>query len=343
MDQGELALATVIDVEGSSYRRIGARMLIQANGRWTGAISGGCLEGNALRRARQVMRSGVPELVVYDTRSDESAMEIGASLGCNGVIQVWIEPVQSGLLAYLAELESAFLADGETWFARVMEGNGVGKCEAGTYFKLASEGLALAGTLLKREEGIQQIAVDGKPVLFTVEKVRPVVRLHIFGGGYDAQPLSRLAKGLGWLVTVTDDCAAKALPIRFPDADQVLQLKRDTAVAELQPDRFTAAVLLSHNYAYDKAILNDLLDRPCLYIGILGPRKRFHRLDEEFGGRLSELPQLHAPVGLDIGAETPDEIALAVVAEIQAVQADRTGGKLKRRRGFIHERKAVVG
>ena len=216
---------------------------------------------------------------------------------------------------------------------RVLEGEGQFELE----FEFETE------SDLSREPGLQRVFLRGKSSLVAVECVRPTVRLLIFGGGYDAQPLAQLAQQMGWLVTVTDECAAKALPVRFPGVEQTVHLKRGSAVSTLQPNAHTAAVLLSHNYGYDKAVLNQLIDTEAFYIGILGPRKRFQRLDSEFEGRLGKMPAVHAPVGLDIGAETPFEIAMAIVSEVQAVYADRMGGKLKAREGFIHQRKAFAG
>ena len=333
-----LALATVVEVQGSSYRRTGARMLIQSDGNWHGAISGGCLEGNALRRAREVMRRQTPRLVTYDTRTDASAKEIGASLGCNGLLQVWLEPLHPSLVDHLHMLHDAFLGTEKVWFQRVLE-------HAADENTSGMDGAGQSGAFekgLSQREGLYRVDREGGEMLVAVEKVPPVPRLHIFGGGYDAQPLAELGKGLGWIVKVTDECAAKALPLRFPAADETAQHSRQEAVAALSPDACTAVVLLSHNFGYDKAVLEALLrEQQPFYVGILGPRKRFERLDSELEGRLSAWEALHAPVGLDIGAETPMEIALAVVAEVQAAYAGRQGGKLRAGKGPIHTRGAL--
>lgn len=345
-----LALATVVEVEGSSYRRCGARMLIRQNGNWIGAISGGCLEGNALRLARQVMLDKQPRLVTYDSRTDAAAKEIGASLGCNGLIKVWIEPLESlGAVELLKQLKKGFGGNEELWFARVIENELPPATENAANFAcgksfLLSEGdfgTPLVNQLLAREEGLQEIRINGSTCLFAVEQLRPAIHLMIFGGGYDAEPVSRMAKELGWRVTVTDDCAAKALPLRFPKADQVLHLDRKEAVKGLKPDAYTAALLISHNYEYDLQILQDLQQFSLPYIGILGPKKRFERMDEEMEGALSGSPHIYGPVGLDIGAETPLEIAFSIIGEIQAVFNGRKGGLLKERKGFIHDRKAL--
>ena len=336
-----LALATVVQVEGSSYRRTGARMLVQENGKWHGAISGGCLEGNALRRAREVMRTKVPQLVVYDTRTDASAKEIGASLGCRGVIQVWIEPVQEfEAVAHLETLSRAFSLPQPHHFLRVLESKHP-KFPPGSFF--AAPEHPFTGEIALHEPliGLHRIRWERENLAVSVEKIEPRIRLLLFGGGQDVIPVMQLGKQMGWEVTVTDECAAKALPVRFSAADQVIHLKREEAVAALKPDNRTAAVLISHNFGYDKAILKELVDWPAPYIGILGPRKRFVRLDEELDGILDGHGAIHAPVGLDLGGETPFEIALSIISEIQAAFSGRSGGKLKDRSGFIHERNSV--
>lgn len=331
-----MALATVVDVDGASYRRTGARMLIRQDGQWTGAISGGCLEGNALRRARDVMQSGQSQLVTYDTRTDESAKAIGASLGCKGVIKVRIAQVDTGVTELLQTIKEGFAGSKRRWLARLLEG------PTGPDFSKSAwlDEAPLLGGYLRREEGLQRIDFQGHDCLFAVECVVPAIRLLLFGGGQDAEPLTALAQQLGWRITVTDDCAAKALPVRFPHADEVLQLAPENAVAALAPDEFTAVVLISHNYGYDKTILSELLAFDLPYIGILGPAKRFQRLNKELGGRPATHPGIYAPVGLDIGAQTPFEIAMAICAEIQTVFSERNGGFLRDRKGFIHPRKA---
>lgn len=342
----QMALATVVDVEGSSYRRAGARMLILNNGTWTGSISGGCLEGNALRIARNVMLTQVPELITYDTRTDENARILGASLGCNGVIKVWIEPLQGEwVMVAIEALQLAFRGSSEKWYARMLEGVAE---EIGRLFPLGELGDEReewadgVSANFVAEEGLQRVVFAGRSSLFAVECIVPATRLLVFGGGEDVRPLVQIAAQMGWRVTVTDDCAAKALPVRFPEAERVVHLDRKLAVQSLGPDRFTAAVLMSHNYGYDKAIMSDLQAHWIPYVGMLGPRRRFERMDAEMNGALEDNPSIHAPIGLDIGAQTPYEIALAVVAEIQAVFANRAAGFLKHRAEAIHPRKVIA-
>ena len=165
----------------------------------------------------------------------------------------------------------------------------------------------------------------------------------IFGGGFDARPVSLLAKTLGWEVTVTDECVAHIAPVFFPNADNLSLCQRQYIDRDFEITAFTACVLMSHNYEYDRDVLRKLLSSASPYIGILGPRKRFDKIIDEFktaGLTLSGegLHRIHSPIGLDIGAEAPDEIALSIVAEIQGKFANRSGGFLKYRNAPIHQR-----
>lgn len=314
-----MALVTVVNLEGSGYRRTGARMLVHPDGRWTGAISGGCLEGNALRRSRMVMQSGEPELVVYDTRTDDAAREIGASLGCNGILQVWIEPVTESVKTHLKRIASAFEGNQPVWLKRNLE--------------MPDEMQEMEDDPGLRE-GLQEMAGNK----FLTEKISPVIRLLIFGAGYDVIPLTEIAQQMGWRVVVTDDCVARALPSRFPAADQVAQLEASEIIPQLQPDSHSAAILISHNFDYDLKVLKEIYPTPVAYIGILGPKSRFQRLDTHFAGKLSADSRVHAPIGLDIGSETPYGIAMAIATEIQSVLSERNGGFLRDRKGTIHLR-----
>jgi xanthine dehydrogenase accessory factor len=176
------------------------------------------------------------------------------------------------------------------------------------------------------------------------ELIQPPVSLFIFGGGFDARPVSELAKSLGWNVAVTDECVAHIAPIFFPTADKLSLCQREFIDREFNITPYTACVLMSHNYEYDRDVLKKLIRSDAPYIGILGPRKRFDKMQEEFsatGFRLTEadMHRIHSPIGLDIGAEAPDEIAISIVAEIQSKFSSRSGGFLKYNDGPIHARR----
>ena len=188
--------------------------------------------------------------------------------------------------------------------------------------------------------------VQGKAVEVFTELIQPSTSLILFGGGFDARPVTQLAKSLGWEVTVTDECVAHIAPLFFPNADKLSLCQRDFIDRDFVITPYTACVLMSHNYTYDRDVLRKLLRTETPYIGILGPRKRFDKMLVEFekeGLILTpeDFHRIHSPIGLDIGAEAPDEIAVSIVSEIQGKFTNRSGGFLKYRQGPIHQRDAV--
>ena len=345
------ALATVVWVEGSSYRRPGARMLITDDGRWEGAISGGCLEGDALRKARQVMRDGVPIVVTYDTMDDD-ANSFGVGLGCNGIIDVLIEPIDPADDQNPVEVLREFVQKRDVRvLATILKADASTHLTPGTRFVLTEETNTIPNWL---HGAMQHVFDTGKPITEAfltvsgtvdvfIERIDPGIELIIFGAGYDVVPVAKLARELGWQVTVTDDCVAHLSPKRFPVATCVLFADRAAVIDQLTITGRTAAVLMSHNFNYDRAVLQALLGTDVPYIGMLGPRKRFDKMQSEFGkaGHCfadAHFDRVHSPIGLDLGAETPDEIALSIIAEVKTFFSKRSGGFLKDKRGPIHER-----
>jgi xanthine dehydrogenase accessory factor len=349
------ALATVVKVRGSSYRSPGARMLITDDGKWIGSISGGCLEGDALRKARQVMMDNKPMTVTYDTR-EESNQNLGIGLGCNGVIDVLIEPINISQENNPINLFEKFISAKEplTLGTIFNASSGVGEKiiahatgEIQNYFSNGVLSNIIKHDLLelfdtKKSEAKTYTTPDGEVEVF-MELVQPSVSLIIFGGGFDARPVSQLAKTLGWDVQVTDECVAHIAPLFFPTADKLSLCHRDFIDRDFEITPFTACVLMSHNYEYDRDVLKKLIKTETPYIGILGPRKRFDKMLVEFSAQglplqAEDIHRIHSPIGLDIGAETPDEIAISIVAEIQGKFVNRSGGFLKYRNAPIHHR-----
>ncbi|MBD2720691.1 XdhC family protein [Hymenobacter armeniacus] len=348
------ALATVVEVLGSAYRRPGARMLVTEDGELTGAISGGCLEGDARQRARRAIFQGEPALVTYDTR-DEDDPRHGLGPGCQGVVRILLEPLDFNapdnpmeLLRGFAQhpepavLVTVFEADANGLRAAVgqrllLSAGGVVR---GTPLLAAPLAQAAQATLTQGQSRVLDVATDAGPVRALLEILTPPLRLVVYGAGNDAQPLVRLAASLGWQVSVVDGRPNLATAARFPEAAEV----RVVPVRELetqQPDAAAYHVLLSHNYAYDLAALQTLLPTAAPYVGLLGPRAKAGRLLEEL--ELSEAERrhvlghrLHSPIGLSLGGETPEEIALAIVAEIQAVRNGRQPQHLRDTSASIH-------
>jgi xanthine dehydrogenase accessory factor len=353
--QRKAALATVVKVRGSSYRSPGARMLITDDGKWVGSISGGCLEGDALRKARQVMMDEKPMTVTYDTR-EESNQNLGIGLGCNGVIDVLIEPIDPSRKNNPIALFEKFvntkepltlgtIFDATTGVGEKMLLHASGEVEDLFSDKSLSNDVQQELKQLFDNAKSQAKAFKtntGHAEVF-MELVQPAVSLIIFGGGFDARPVSHLAKSLGWNVRVTDECVAHIAPLFFPTADKLSLCHRDFIDRDFDITPYTACVLMSHNYEYDRDVLKKLIKTSTPYIGILGPRKRFDKMQQEYATQgivldTDDIHRIHSPIGLDIGAETPDEIAISIISEIQGKFANRSGGFLKYRNAPIHQR-----
>jgi len=341
-------LATVVHVHGSAYRRPGARMLLLPDGRRLGAISGGCLERDVSQKAWWLTDNGKPAVRVYDSMSDdETVWEFG--LGCNGVVQVLLERLESPDVWEAMEFISACRSQRRP--AVVVT---VIACPATPALRLGSRllfddnftGGKLAATQYRDElcdhaysaleqRASQTLELDG--YRFFVEVFQPPLPMVVFGAGYDAVPLVAMAKALGWHVTVADGRRTYARKELFPLADRVVLTTADDPIRTVAICPDTVVVLMTHNYPQDRKLLEHLAPLAPRYLGILGPRDRAVRLLRQL-----ELPldpsTLHAPVGLDIGADTPETIAVSIIAEIQACLAGRTGQKLKLRSSPIHAR-----
>ncbi|SMD32393.1 Xanthine and CO dehydrogenase maturation factor, XdhC/CoxF family [Reichenbachiella faecimaris] len=356
-NERKVALATVVQVKGSSYRSPGARMLMLDNGRWVGSISGGCLEGDALRKARQVILSGEPRTVTYDTSNDDDN-QLGIGLGCNGIIDIIIEPIdpnqESNPITNLETfLNYGGLGASATVFESSTENIPVGsKVDLNDKQELSGASNELQQLLIadlhavveNQKPEIKSFEIQGEKIKVFFELIQPGIDLLIFGGGFDAKPVTELAHVLGWNVRVTDECVAHLVPINFPLANQLQSCKREFVQKEIKITPFTAVVLMSHNLKYDEEVMRQIINSDAPYIGILGPKKRaekiFKTLKDKYEIDITshQLDKIHAPIGLDIGAETPDEIAVSIISEIQAKFSNRSGGFIKYRTGPIHHR-----
>lgn len=353
----QTALATVVHVEGSSYRRAGARMLVTENGDLTGAISGGCLEGDALRKAQLVMARQQSMLVTYDTTGEDDS-NLGAGLGCNGIIHILIEPINTENPDNPIQLFKEFLGKREyavlvTLFSMknksaeqpgtclFMDKNGDTRGNI-TDEALKSEILNDAIEVLKNQKSITKVFRDEDELTGFVELLEPAISLVIVGAGYDAIPLMNLSSVLGWQTTIVDGRSNYATKSRFHVADNILVTKPEELMDRFTPDDRTAFVLMTHNYNYDLAVLRDLIALEMPFIGLLGPRKRTDRMldDLKDEGLTIDEKNMFGPVGLDIGAESPEEIALSILAEIKAVFTGKSGSHLREKNQPIHNRES---
>ena len=355
-----LALATIVAVRGSTYRRPGARLIVPEEGPPIGNISAGCLENEIAEVARAVMDEGRARVVAFDLTADDEAVW-GWGLGCNGVIELFVEPAEKA-----AEVASALrmAIEQERPISMVtVLASSVPGVEQGNRLLVRPDGSAdgslgdaaldaaarhVALELLadERSEVRTLTGSSGEASAF-VEVLEPPLRLTICGAGHDVAPLVKAAAALGWSLIVVDDRREFLSPDRFPEAAAFVHLKRPEDVADVAPiDERTFIVVMTHNYVRDKEYLRSLLRSPARHIAMLGPGARTQRLltelrEEGVTVTDEDLARIHAPAGLDLGAEGAEEIAAAITAEILAVKRGRSAGFLRDRKGAIHERGAL--
>ena len=357
-ERGEqMALATIVAVRGSTYRRPGARLLVSGSGELTGNISGGCLEGDVADVANVVMVEGKPRLVNYDLTAEDEVVW-GFGLGCNGAIDVFVEPADRAAeiagalrialqeeqpIANVTVLESS--VDGVEQGARLLV-RPDGSTEAGTgdgALDAAAIGVAQEQLHVGRSEVRTLQASSGEARAF-VEVLEPPPRLLICGAGHDAIPMVAAATALGWRAFVIDEREGFLTEDRFPGAAGFVHVELPEAAAKAAgTDERTFVVVMTHNYLKDKDYISSFLGTDIAYLGMLGPRIRTERLLAELRAEGTtpsdaDLAKMHGPAGLDIGSEGAEEIAAAVISEIMAVRRSRAGGFLKNRPGPIHDR-----
>lgn len=299
----DIALATVVETWGSSPRPLGSKMLVTRSGKMAGSVSNGCIEGAVFEEAQKVLKSGQPKIAAFGV-ADDVAFEVG--LACGGHIEVFIQPLaapQRKVIEMLNRNESATLkTDLVTGDAEVIQGTP-------------------PGTELARREGD----------VFVEPYLRPA-HLVIIGAIHIAIPLHRLAKLMGYRVTVVDARAKFATKERFPDADELIVAWPDEAMAKIAVDNSTYVVILTHDPKFDLPALRSVLKKDAGYIGAIGSRKtnqnRFDKLREE-GFTEEEIAKVHGPIGLDLGSRGAEETALGILAEITAVRFGGSGSAMK--------------
>ncbi len=341
-----VALATIVAVRGSNYRRPGARMIIPAHHEASGVLSGGCLEADVATAAREAIVTGRCAVVEFDM--SVGGEEIwGYGTGCQGVVEVFMEAD-----ARLAGEAFRTGVEGREASVRLVAVEAFAGVAAGAQAELRGDSLtgALVDAMGGHDAALLAVArrarSSGAPVLVSLgpgdgaariyaERLEPPPRLLVIGAGRDAIPLVRLAASMGWRVIVADMRRAFLSANRFPEASAFVDVDARAIATAFAPDGRTSIVLMTHNYLRDGEYLAALLDAPWAYFGALGPRKRTEQLLRELG-RDDALPRIHAPAGLDLGADGPEEVAWAIVSEMLAVQRGRAGGPLRDREAPIH-------
>ena len=354
-----VALATVVHVEGSSYRKPGARMLVTERGELTGAISGGCLEGDALRKALLAIVQQKNKIVTYDTSNED--VTLGVQLGCNGIVHILFEYIDFKDPNNAVELlkKSVETQREHTVRCTFFSLNNADE-QPGTVLLQTSKDCIYKATWKPGflpdvffnevqeaydtlRSSCRQYTLQSITYYCFLEVIEPAVSLILVGAGNDAIPVATFAANLGWEITLLDGRATHANQQRFPMAQNIIVDSPTGALPKLQLDERTAVVLMTHNYQYDKMMLELLFHRKCAYIGNLGPKKKFDRMlsemkEEGIEINNEQLSKIFAPIGLDLGAETPEEVALAIIAEIKGVLSNKKVPSLKFKESPIHQR-----
>jgi xanthine/CO dehydrogenase XdhC/CoxF family maturation factor len=334
-----LVLVTVVETEGSTYTKAGHRILVAASGEFRGLVSGGCLEGDLAEHARAVLASGRAQRLTYDLR-DENDDLWGLGIGCNGLFRVLLQPLSPandyapfgaiaaclqgdtpGVTATVTESEDEGLPAGAT---------ALGAGEAARFWQVppAWQPPLAAACRQTARAVIETLALDGRRACVLVAPLVPLPRLLVLGAGLDAVPLVAMARELGWRVTVADHRPAYLARGDLGAADEVLRVEPERLEATLAPGRFAASVVMSHHLATDRAYLRSLAAHALPYVGLLGPAARGARLLGEIGTAAESLRgRLHSPVGLRIGADSPESIALAILGQVHAALHGRTGAQ----------------
>ena len=312
-------LATVVDLDGSSYRKPGVRMLLSSDGKMVGAVSGGCVEKEVQRRAQSVFTNKKPKIMTYDGRY---------RLGCEGILYILLEPFI---------ISDDFINE----FSEALEKRELFKINS--YYQKEDEVFGSFGSVIqfknKKEFSFSEIKIDTNNLLFS-QSLKPLFQLLIIGGEHDAVKLCTQASQLGWTVDVVTSIKDPKQLSDFPKAKSVIaQTPEMIQIADI--NKHTAVVIMNHNFTYDLRWLVKLQEQNPVYIGILGAAKRREKLLNElfeFTPEVTDefLEKIHTPAGLNIGAETPEEIALSILAEILSVVRNKEVFSLKKITGKIH-------
>ncbi|MBW1296555.1 XdhC family protein [Aquimarina litoralis] len=318
-------MATVVDVDGSSYRRPGVGMLILENRKMTGAVSGGCVEKEVLRQSQSVFTSGIPKIMTYNGRY---------RLGCEGVLFILIEPFsinETTIHTIEKYLESRTSFEMNSYYSK----------EESVKFSMGSMISFDRNNVFKFSDTFDQLpeSIDNGMLCFTRE-MKPCFRLIIIGSEHDAIELSKIAYQTGWEVEIVNSPKNPKTTHDFPGSNKVINQSPEELIVD-KVDMQTAFVLMTHNFAKDLLYLQAIKDTSPTYIGLLGPSRRREKLLSAFIEYFPEVSDefmdcIHGPAGLNLGAETPQEIAISIIAEILSVVRNQKPIPLQEKVGGIH-------
>ncbi|WP_435159051.1 XdhC family protein [Haladaptatus sp. DFWS20] len=347
-------LVSVVDVEGSAYRRPGVKMLVPEDGRGIGSITAGCLEDEVVRLANSVLEAGRPRLETFDLTNDDDVWGLG--IGCNGVIDLLVEPVDKRheplFDAHEAEqpIVSVTVLDSEAsdvdaWQRTYFRPDGSPTADSKQVPPWLIDAISERVTALTNEGQAGTVDVDGPngSVRLFIDSITPPPTFVTIGTGHDIGPVVDLANRNGFRTVLVGFRGAVVTEDRIAVADETVSTSPRNIREVVDFDEETYVVVMSHNFVDDRLVLDELVRTPVPYVGLMGPHKRFEEMLSEFdseGRTLSEveLAKVYTPVGLDLGSETPYQIAHSIVAEVLAVHNERTPRHLKDRVGSIHER-----
>lgn len=337
-----LVLGTVIATEGSTYRKPGAMMLIAADSNYQGLISGGCLESDLASHAKQVFADGVTRNVCYDM-SDGDDFAFGLGLGCDGIIHLMLQRLDSNTgFGFLDTLDQAWQAKRDGLLSLVTSSSdtefsaGDFALQCGSEFSagdtrlmkssLSPEGASFSsGHDMSRRFWQDSLETTQGKVDLLLVPIMPPPTILICGAGHDAIPVARLAVEMGWDCTIVDHRPGFARADRFPASCKIHILQPPDLGTSVPLSQVDAAILMTHHLGHDRTYLSQVVEAAVSYIGLLGPRARRDRLLDEIGAKNV---LVHGPAGLDIGAEMPESIALAIIAEVHAFLNRRDGSML---------------
>jgi xanthine dehydrogenase accessory factor len=317
-----VAMARVVATRRSAPRPVGSKLIVSETGELAGSVSGGCVESEVVEAAREVLGGGDPRLVTFGI-SDDLALSVG--LPCGGEIDVWIDEPDPELLGRLTDVARA--ESRAVFFVDLDDGNE----------RLVLDGDNDVADELIRSGHSKVVALHGRRLFADV--FGPPPRLFVYGAVDTANALCAAARAIGWRTIAADARSRFATPERLPNADEIIVAWPDEALAQVRPDHTTAIVVLTHDDKFDLPLLTGALETDAYYIGAVGSRRNQERRRErllEAGVDEAALERISGPAGLDIGAHTPAETAVSMLAEIMAVRAGRDGGRLRDASGRIH-------